>query len=168
MKQFLTIATVLMLTPLATMAEEGGMVALEYGSETYEFSLWAEQSDWSGYEAYGAVFGDANIYTRPTDEVTRALFNQLTLGFSLEKTGADAPEISLYRLVDGELVRLFGKEDTAAEVILDEVTVDGDFLILTGSFSGDLGPSSNYGRDIDLSDPVAISGSFNVILGPVE
>lgn len=164
MKPIMTLLAVLVLAPIAALAEEGGMVTLDIGGAAYEFPLEAGQSDWNGYEAYGAVFGSVNIYTRPTDEATRALFKQLTLGFSLEKAGTVAPEFSLNRMVDGELAKLFGSKDTSAEVTVEAAVIDGDYLILSGSFSGDLGTSRNYGGDIDLSDPVPVSGRFEVTL----
>jgi hypothetical protein len=160
MKNLLISLALVILAPIAAFAEEGGVLTLEIEGAVYEFPLNAGQSDWGGTQAYGSV----NIYSRPTDEATWALFKQLTLGFTLQQTVADAPEISLNRMVGDEMEKLFGNAEAGAEVTLDEVITDGDFLTISGSFKGDLGTSRNYGGDIDLSEPVPISGTFVVTL----
>ncbi len=53
-------------------------------------------------------------------------------------------------------------------VDLSEISVDGDLLSVSGTMAGQMGVSSNYGRDIDLSEPVDFNGSFAVTLGPVN
>ena len=164
MQRIISVLTIFVLIPFASLAGEGGSVALVVDGSSYEFPLDTNQSDWSGSPSYGSV----NIYTRPTDEATWALFKQLTLGFTVMNGKVDAPEISLYRVVDGEMQKLFGNKDTGAMVTVEEVTTQGAFLAVSGQFSSDLGTSRNYGGDIDLSAPVPVSGTFAVTLGPVE
>jgi len=164
MLRIILLVSALLITPFAAFAEESGAVTLEIDGTSYEFPLEASQSDWGGSVTYGSV----NIYSKPTDEATWALFKRLTLGFTITNGTTDAPELGLSRMVGGEMQKLFGSKDTGATVTLEDASVDGDFLTLTGSFSGTLGTSKNYGSDIDLSDPVPVTGNFSVTLGPVE
>ena len=165
MNIFRAILVCAVFVPALAQAQEGGSVVIEYEGQSYEFPLQAGQSDWGGSTAYGSV----NIYARPTDDATWALFKTLTLGFSFMGDTVDGAEISLTRLIEGDILQnVFGDEDTGLVVGLEEATVDGAFLSVSGQFSSGMGTSQNYGGTIDMANPMAISGSFNVILGPVE
>ena len=159
------------LFPVAAVAEEGGAVTIEIDGQTYQFPLWAQQSDWSGWGAPDNPSGSVNIYARPTDEATWALFKTLSLGFSFAGTVASNPEANLVRIVEGEQQRLFAGDDAdegGLSVSLTDIRVDGTELTVAGSFQGQMGTSPNYGRDVDLSSPVPLHGTFEVVLGPVE
>ncbi|MEQ8559143.1 MAG: hypothetical protein RIB03_12570 [Henriciella sp.] len=153
---------------VATASAEGaGEVTLDIEGETYAFPLWESQSDWSGSESYASV----NIYARPTDKETWSKFKTFTLGFETMGSNISAPEARLTRMVNGDQQRLFAGEDQdegGLKVTVDSTSVTGDALSITGSFVAQMGPSDNFGRDIDLSDPVEITGRFDVKLGPVE
>jgi hypothetical protein len=147
------------------LAEEGGEVVLTVDGEEVVFPLWAGQSDWSDAGALSSV----NIYARPTDEETWARFKTFTLGFSGPTATPDLPEASLTRVAGDAMQKLFSEDEQGGlTVAVDEARVEGEFLTVTGTFSGDFGTSENYGSDIDLSAPVPISGTFAVTLGPVE
>ncbi len=161
----LLLAAAAALSPLAVQAAEGGAVSLEIGGETVEFPLWAGQSDWSGSE----VFASVNIYARPTDEATWARFKTLALGFTVTGAGVDSPELSLSRVAADGIEKLHAGADAGGlAVTVDTRAVAGYEMTLSGTFSGRMGPSDNFGRDIDLSDPVPVTGRFSVTLGPVE
>lgn len=151
----------------AAQAEEAGTLTLDLGGESHSFTLWADQSDWSGSESYASV----NIYARPDGDATRAAYGILTLGFELAGGSTNAPEASLTRLDGDTRVKLFSQGDAdegGLTITADSSSVSGDELTVSGNFSGDMGISENYGRDIDLSDAVAFTGTFDVVLGPVQ
>jgi hypothetical protein len=143
--------------PLA--AGPGGTLILEIGGETAGYELWVGQSDHSGNASWRSI----NIYARPSSDDLG--FGTLTLGFEVVNGRAGNPEASL-RSEAGQLYS--GDEAGALAVEVTEAADDGDLLVLTGSFSGDFGTSENFGRDIDLSEPVGIEGSFAVRLPALE
>ncbi|MAM61477.1 hypothetical protein [Maritimibacter sp. UBA3975] len=150
---------------LAAQAEEGGDLTLTINGEDYAYSLWASQSDWSGSESFGSV----NIYAQPAGE--DGIFKTFSLGFSLAAGKAERGEINFRTVSDGETTRLFAGADDdegGLAVMVDSVSVSGEKLSVSGRFQSRMGPSDNFGRDIDLSDPMEIEGSFDVVLGPVE
>jgi hypothetical protein len=150
--------------PLA--AQETGQLNVTIGEASYAFPLWDSQSDWSGSENYATI----NIYARPTDEETWALFKTLTLAFEYTGGTVNHPELSLSRVQkDGELESLFSERDSDSVVVtVDSIAADGDFLSLSGNLSGALGPSTDFGRTVDLDSSLSISGTFDVTLGPIE
>lgn len=93
-------------------------------------------------------------------------------GVGRPTTDTSRSVMDLSRFEDGERVtQLFGREEAERGGIvieLDTYAIDGTRLDLTGRFSGTLGPSENYGRDIDLSEGVAVSGSFSVSLQTLD
>lgn len=76
--------------------------------------------------------------------------------------------MQLSRVEGGDRVlQLFGQEESergGLTVQLDSHEIDWTQLSLNGQFTGQLGTSENYGRDIDLSGGKPISGSFAVTL----
>lgn len=146
-------------------AQEGGEVVLTLDGEEVAFPLWESQSDWSG----GAgPWASINIYARPTDPEAWERYKTFTLGFSGTEN-AGSPEASLSRMQGDALQRLHSDDEAGSlAVSLDGASVEGEFLTLSGTVSGAFGPSDNFGRDIDMSDPVPIEGRFSVTLGPVE
>ncbi|WP_112320562.1 hypothetical protein [Oceanibium sediminis] len=162
MTRYAALALTLMATPLA--AEEAGTITLETGGETVEFTLWAAQSDWSGSESYASF----NIYSRPVDRDATDL-SLFTLGGEVAGGKGSNPEIRMTRVEGDTRTNLFGEDDdTGLEVTVDSFTVEGEFLSLSGSFTGKVGPSDNYGRDIIMDAAEDVSGTFTVTLGPVE
>ncbi|WP_288927506.1 hypothetical protein [uncultured Maritimibacter sp.] len=149
----------------AVLADEAGTLTLDIAGETHSFTLWAHQSDWSGSETYASV----NIYARPETDATREAYGILTLGFEVAGGSANAPEASLTRIDGDERVKLYSTDDAGGLSITPDIaSVSGEELTVSGSFAGEMGISENYGRDIDLNDPLAVSGTFDVVLGPVE
>ncbi|KZY42882.1 hypothetical protein A3731_32435 [Roseovarius sp. HI0049] len=150
---------------LAAHAEEGGELVLDVNGETYTYTLVPGQSDWSGSES----FGSASLYARPSDKSSP--LQSLMLGFNLAPGGAERGEINLRTVSDGETIRYFAgadAEEGGLVVTLDNSSVSGEELSVSGSFQTQLGTSDNYGRDIDLTEPMEMQGSFDVTLGPVE
>ncbi|MEC7763080.1 MAG: hypothetical protein VX874_14350 [Pseudomonadota bacterium] len=149
----------------AAQGEEAGTLTLNLGGESHAYTLWADQSDWSGSARYASV----NIYALPQNDATRASYGALTLGFEVSGGSTRAPEVSLTRIDGDDRVKLYAKDDAGdLSITADTASVTGEELTLSGSFSGDMGISETYGRDIDLTDPVAVNGTFDVVLGPVQ
>lgn len=149
------------------LAEEGGELRLVIDGTPHVFTLWNEQSDWSGSESYASV----NIYSRPSDDASQDLFSTFTLGFDLVNGAASNGEAGLQERREDSVLRRYGETDEDAGglvVRIENSSVSGDELSVAGSFQTQMGASENYGRDIDLSDPVTVEGTFDVILGPVE
>ena len=77
------------------------------------------------------------------------------------------PELDVSRLPDGEFERLFSRMEEGQgglSVQISEVSEDGAQLIIHGSVLGKIGPSDNFGRDIDLGDPLDFKADFNVVV----
>ena len=144
------------------LAQEEGTLTLEIGGVTGTFMLWGSQSDWSGSASDPSV----NIYARPADEATRSAFAVFTLGFYGLGTAGESAEATVQK-ADG--ARLWSKvEQGALGVRVDSASAEGDFLSISGTVEGQMGTSESFGRDIDLSSPAPLSGTFSVTLGPVE
>jgi hypothetical protein len=150
-------AALALATPLA--ADPGGSLLLDIDGAPAAYDLWTSQSDHSGSPNWRSV----NIYARA--DAGADGYGTFTLGFSVVNGAASAPEASLR----SEAGTLFSREEAGAlEVTVTEVAPDGSLLVLTGSFSGNFGTSDNFGRDIDLSDPVAVEGSFALRLPELD
>jgi len=147
------------------LAEEGGQIVLTIDGQDVVFPLWAEQSDWSG----NASWASANIYTRAQGEDWER-YKTLTLGFEGPSGAAGNPEVSLSRAVAGGGTESLYSTDEEGDltVTVEGARVEGAFLSFSGTLSGVLGTSDNWGRDIDLTDPLPFEGRFEVTLGPVE
>jgi hypothetical protein len=159
-----TAAAVVAAAPAA--AEEGGVVEPVIGAEEFRFPLQASQSDWSGSADWASV----SIRARPVDEAAWARFKALSLSFDYAGGAVSTPELRLLRVVgEGEMQRLYAEAEAGGlEVTVDRAEAQGDFLTVEGRFSAEMGPSEDYGRTVDLSDPIPVAGSFAVTLGPVE
>ncbi|MFD1342180.1 hypothetical protein [Litorisediminicola beolgyonensis] len=167
MPRYFMLAAPLVLLAGASAAQESGTLALDIGGASRSYTLWSEQSDWSGWGEPPAVSGSVNIYARP--EEGGGTFATFTLGLDLMSGAVNGAEASLLSLSDGETTRYFSTDDQGALAVeLSELSVDGEFLSISGSLSGQMGPSPDFGRTVDLSEPLAISGEFAVTLGPVE
>lgn len=149
------------------IAQSAGELTLTLAGEERVVPLWASQSDWSGGESWPSI----NIYARAFDENGE---NPLvvSLGFDAPGWTPGRAEMQLTSYEDGEAVlQLFSGEDEeegALSVVVDGHEVDGTTLTLTGSFDGTMGTSDNFGRDIDLSDGVPVTGTFAVTLDELE
>ena len=161
--QRLAAIALLGLVPVFAAAQEGGAVEVTINDTAYVFPLWENQSDWSGTVDWGSV----NIYTRPLDEDTWALFKEFTLGFQFAGGNIDGGEASLNRMVDGTLVYYYAN-DTGMTIAVEGMSADGDCLTLSGTAEMTMRTSENWGNDIDMSDPPSLSAAFTLTLGPVE
>ena len=159
------LSTVLLVSPMA-FAQEGGEITLVFDGETFTFPLSAGHSDWSGSARYGSV----NILARPTDDATWKRFKTLALWFELVNGKAADPKASLLRVAgDGSLSRIFSRQDQGGLIVdVKAHSYEEDILRIDGSFTGTFGQSEDFGREIDLSDPVALSGDFALSVAPVR
>jgi len=147
-------------------AQEGGLIAITLADERLELPLNAGHSDWTGSEGFAKV----SILTRPTDLKTWEQFQSLRLAFDLLRHGAQTPEMSLLRRGDDDgFERWYSRPDLGGlRVTVTDRSLDGAQLRVSGTFLGMLGISPDFGRTIDLSEPMSVSGTFDVTLLPIR
>ena len=161
MKRLIIAATVILVTSGA-WADEGGEARLTVTDVEQVFTL-AESSDYSGSPEFPSV----SLALRGPRDGNATDVVSVMLGFAIHGDEASSPEARLLRRVGDETEWLFcysEAERGGLTVALEEHAIDGNFMSVQGQFSCNFGTSENYGRDIDLSDPLAVSGQFNVTL----
>lgn len=159
-----TLFTILMVSGTATsgLAQSTGTVTLTIEGEEWIIPISGE-SEWYGGEKRPHI----SLSARALDDNGR---EELSMGLSFDaaRWDASAPEMTLWRFEDGELVqhlRAYQEEERGAlTVTLDSHELDGTTLNLTGRLEGTLGTSESRGRNIDLSDGVPVVGTFAVTL----
>ncbi|MDF3605310.1 hypothetical protein PE067_03525 [Paracoccus sp. DMF-8] len=148
-------------------AQSSGEITVMIAGAERTIPVWAEQSDWSGSEDWPSI----NIHVRDfTDNGEEPIV--VSLGFEASRWEPSAPELdmSLYEIKERVAV-LYGREEQergGLSVTLDDHSIDGTQLSISGSFEGMLGPSDNFGNDIDLSQGVPVTGTFSVTLEQLE
>jgi hypothetical protein len=163
-----TLFTILMVSCTATsgLAQSMGTVTLTIEGEERSIPI-SGGSEWYGGENRPHISLDA----RALDDNGREEL-VMGLGFDAPRWDASAPEMTLWRFEDGELVqrlRAYQEEERGAlTVTLDNHELDGTTLKLTGRLEGTLGTSENRGADIDLSDGVPVVGTFSVTLEQLD
>lgn len=150
----------------AASASEEGSITLILADERLELPLSAGHSDWTGSHGFAKV----SILTRPNDVETWQQFQSLRLAFDLLRNGAQMAEMSLLRrTVDAGFERWYGRTDSSGLIVtLQDRAFDDDLLRVSGSFTGLLGQSTDFGQTIDLSAPMPVSGTFAVTLRPIR
>ncbi|SHG70674.1 hypothetical protein [Marivita hallyeonensis] len=163
--QKLCLGASLLAATVAT-ATESGYVTLTLGNEQFELPLNAAHSDWTGSPGFAKV----SILSRPTEVATWERFQSLRLAFDLLRTGATTPELSLLRRRDDAgFERWYGRSESGGlTVVITERSLNDTELTVSGSFTGTLGRSDNFGQTIDLSEPMPVSGRFEVTLLPIR
>lgn len=163
-----TLFTILMVSGTATsgLAQSMGTVTLTIEGEERSIPI-SGGSEWYGGENRPYISLDA----RALDDNGREEL-VMGLGFDAPRWDASAPEMTLWRFEDGELVqrlRAYQEEERGAlTVTLDNHELDGTTLKLTGRLEGTLGTSENRGAEIDLSDGVHVVGTFSVTLEQLD
>ena len=158
-------AACLFATP--SQAQSSGELTVIIAGDVRTIPVWPEQSDWSGSERWPSI----NIYARDfRDEGQEPAM--VSLGFEAPdwKPGSPEMDMVLYenRKPVGTLFARENEEGGGLTVTLDSHALDGSSLSMSGSFKGTLGPSDNYGRDIDLSQGVPVTGRFTVTLDQLD
>ncbi|MCB1313354.1 MAG: hypothetical protein KDK29_16415 [Sedimentitalea sp.] len=152
---------------MPVFAQSTGEVTLIIADEERTVPVWSEQSDWSGPETWPSI----NIYARAFDDEDREPV-VLSLGFEASRWQPSVPELEVDLYESRERVgKLYAREEEergGLSVTLDSHAIDGTLLSISGSFEGTLGPSDNYGRDIDLSQGIPVKGTFVVTLDQLE
>ena len=149
-----------------SVADEAGQITLVLADQTLELPLSEGHSDWTGSHGFVRV----SILTRPSDLETWQRFQSLRLAFDLLRERAQLPEMSLLRRTgDADFERWYGRGDSGdLRVTVTGSSLDGDLLRVSGTFAGTLGQSRDFGRTIDLSAPMPVSGDFSVSLRPIR
>lgn len=147
-------------------AREGGQITITMGGERLELPLNPGHSDWTGSQGFAKV----SILTRPADLETWQRFQSLRLAFDLLRSGVQTPEISILRRGDDAgFERWYGRADRGGLMVnVTDRSIDGTLLQVSGTFTGTLGQSHDFGGTIDLSAPMPVSGTFDVKLLPVR
>lgn len=159
------IGTSLLAASMATAKEEG-RITLTLADETLELPLSSGHSDWTGSQGFVRV----SILTRPSDLGTWQRFQSLRLAFDLLRDRAQLPEMSLLRRTeDAEFERWYGRVDSGGLIVtVTDRDLKDDLLRISGTFIGSLGQSADFGKTIDLSAPMPVSGTFEVTLLPIR
>ena len=148
-------------------AQSSGEITLTVGGEELVVPLWSGQSDWSGGESWPSV----NIYARAFNENGEDPL-VVTLGFEAPGWTPDVSELQVTRYEGGEVRRrLYSGEDEdegGLAVTIDSHAIDGTTLNISGRFDGMMGTSESFGRNVDLSDPVPVAGTFAIALEELE
>ena len=151
------------LTAATATGAEDSRALISIGDSEYAFTLRSEQSDWVGSTSFGSV----SIRLIPNEEGREAGWTGLSLGFEISGDQARNGEARLTRRVDSGFQNLFCEDDSeggALVVELESVAMENETLSIDGRMACQLGTSENFGQDIDLSDPLEISGSFVLAL----
>lgn len=151
----------------ASFSQSSGSVTLTFADEERTIPVWSEQSDWSGSDNWPSI----NIYARDfRDDSEEPII--ASLGFEAARWQPSVPEMEIVLYENRKPAgRLYAREEEdggGLTVIVDSHVINGTSLSLTGSFEATLGPSDNYGRDIDLSQGVPVTGTFAVVLQALE
>lgn len=163
------LSTTLMSFALATpgLAQSTGEIALTIAGEEHVFPLDSSQSDWSGRESWPSISLSARAFNDDGEDPRVVSFS-----FDAGNWMPSLPELRFTRYEDGKAVqKLFSAEDAedgALQVTLDSHSVTGSQLSVSGSIEGSMGTSDNYGRDIDLSDSVPVSGTFTATVEKLD
>ena len=159
----LKIGAVLGLVTTAAWSQQSSEAAVTIGEVEYAFALNAEQSDWSG----SANFPSISIALAAGDEAREHGFFSLRFGFEMGGGQIRGAEAKLLRRSGDATESLYCEDETESGGLLVEVesaVQNGDSLSIEGRISCLLGTSENYGRDIDLSDPLDVSANYTLVL----
>ncbi|RFB04964.1 hypothetical protein [Parvularcula marina] len=113
------------------------------------------QSDWSGSTTYTSV----SLFGHTTPKTTMSSKNAMLVGFTVsgDNQTVSMPSVSL--LTDS-LLRRYEGEGSDVTVALEEMSVDGEWLHLKGTFSGTLTYTDSSGA---TKDPVTVTdGTFDL------
>lgn len=166
--------TTILLTPLLALglgapasAEGTGQIALTIAGEDLVLPLRGGQSDWSGSANWPSISLSARAFNEDGEDPI-----VVNLSFDAANWAPSLPELRLTRYEDSQVTEtLFSGEDEddgALSVTLDSHDLQGTTLTLTGRFQGTMGPSENYGRDIDLSKGQPVEGTFEVTVEELD
>lgn len=156
-------ATAILFAAAGAWGEDDNGASLTIGEVASDFSLNTEQSDWSG----SADFPSVSITLSAGETALEAGIFSLRLGFEMAGGQMSGVEASLLRRSGDATENLYCKDEPdggGLAIDVESTSQDGDALTIKGTISCELGTSESYGNDIDLSDPVPLSGDFDVTL----
>lgn len=162
------LAAALVLATVAAKAEEaGGEAELTISDAKHRFVLKARQSDWSG----SSWSRSTSISLVPIADTTRKQYGSFHLGFAIRGNAAHNPEARFTRRGSFRPEMLFAKNKPKGgglTVKIENLAVEGTFLKVSGRFTSKMGPSKNFGRDIDLGAAIPVTGTFSVTLARLK
>ena len=156
-------AAAILLMATGAWGEESNGASLTIGEVASDFVLNTEQSDWSG----SADFPSVSITLSAGETALEAGIFSLRLGFEMAGGQMGGVEASLLQRSSDATESLYCNDEPEhgdLTVDVESTSQDGDALTIKGTISCELGTSESYGNDIDLSDPVPLSGDFDVTL----
>lgn len=148
----------------AAVSQESGEALVTLDGVEYVAELDGEQSDWD-------PSGSVSMAFRSKDRDALASFAGFSLSFSFQGPSAYGQQLDLVLLPEGKLERLFSKAESESGglvVELENVSQDAERLTMSGTLSGQLGTTDNFGRTVDLSNPVAVEAKFSVIVEQLD
>lgn len=159
-----TIPLVLIAPFLATpvFAQEIGAASLTIDGTTQSFPL-SNESDFAG----SAQFPSVNMVFNAPREGNETGFTKLSIGFELGGGAVRGEQADLMGKIDDEWTYFACQsEEFKGKLSLDieETSVEGDLMTLKGRLACMMGTTVNFGRDIDMSSPMEVTGDFEATL----
>lgn len=161
------LAVLLALPALAPAQQQTGSVSGVLAGETRTWYITEtpemSQSDWSG----NASWAEVSIVAHATPDTIMNSREALLLSFESTGTGP-AQGVEIRFLAEGLSKAYVADSDSGASVVVEQLSVAGDRLTLSGSFSATLGWTENYGINVDMTNTRDVSGTFTGTIGPVR
>lgn len=151
------------LATTAAWGQASGEANLTIGDIERGFNLRTEQSDWSG----SVQFPSISISLSPDAATREAGVFGITLNFDWFSSQIANADLRLLRRSGDGTQNIYCYDETERGGLLVDIesyVQEEETVNIVGRMSCQLGTSENFGRDIDLSDPVDISGDFSVVL----
>jgi hypothetical protein len=157
------LAAALTLAAAVAQAEGKGEAVLTISGAEHRFALSAKQSDWSGSPRFASV----SMSLVPSEDAARKKFIFFKLGFEISGKATRAPEARFMRRDGSRRETLFAKgkpKGGGLTVKIESLEGKGTLLKISGKFDSKMGPSKNFGRNIDLDAAIPVMGTFSVTL----
>lgn len=152
----------------AAAQEVLGTIAGTLGGEAREWYVTASdegsQSDWSGSDTWATV----SLMGHAAADTTFRTREALSIGFTLtERAGATDPEVSYF--VEGISKAYVGNPDeTGLTITVDDYAFAEGVLTLSGTVTGTLAYSEDFGRSLDQGDTVEIDVAFETAVRELQ
>lgn len=149
---FAVLAVAALVSPAMAQVTTGTITGTLDGTPT-SWTFSATQSDFVWDTNY------ARISLMGWPDAAPEWFAMISIGFGLQQGRPENPEVLLMPRGDGPA--LFGQD---IEITLTEVGIEGQALRLSGSLSGVLGQTTDYGSSVEMSAPRQIDLTFDGVI----